>query len=199
MRILVTAIVTILVFAAVGYTACNTVKCKDMVCGNGGTCKDGVCTCPDGFTGRLCESRVPAGNCAGIVCYNGGTCKEGTCLCASGYQGTFCDTGINVNFAGTYSVQAQCQQGGGGSYTVVVRADTANPFRVFVTNLGNYTSCTTGELAGFVLGQSLTIDDTACSRHFLVSGTLNGNTLQLTYTAVLGLDTANCTASLQRQ
>ncbi len=49
-----------LLLLAVLCTVLNTQSCKDecdkVVCQNGGTCNDGTCECPDGYTGTNCES-----------------------------------------------------------------------------------------------------------------------------------------------
>jgi len=42
-------------FTAVTYSSCNNDKCKAIVCAFGGTCNDGVCTCPTGYEGPQCE------------------------------------------------------------------------------------------------------------------------------------------------
>lgn len=34
-------------------------KCKDIVCSNGGTCSEGVCLCPQGYSGNYCENILP--------------------------------------------------------------------------------------------------------------------------------------------
>nr|XP_032526331.1 basement membrane-specific heparan sulfate proteoglycan core protein [Danaus plexippus plexippus] len=75
-------------------------------CRNEGYCLDAEqtsCTCPAGFTGQLCEIRVPLGRqidpCASSPCQNGGTCKidrsstvNYTCDCLLGYTGPSCQT-----------------------------------------------------------------------------------------------------------
>lgn len=38
-------------------TACKD-ECKDVNCANGGTCAEGVCTCPDGYEGELCQAEL---------------------------------------------------------------------------------------------------------------------------------------------
>jgi hypothetical protein len=34
--------------------------CASIICQNGGTCNNGICECPDGFYGNLCENQMPA-------------------------------------------------------------------------------------------------------------------------------------------
>jgi hypothetical protein len=64
--------------------------CDTVTCLNGGTCVDGVCHCPAGYTGNRCQTAVDP--CAGITCQNGGTCSNGVCSCPQGYTGTYCQT-----------------------------------------------------------------------------------------------------------
>lgn len=49
-------VIAIMIFTAVTYTSCTKDKCKDVTCQNGGTCTDGVCSCPSGFEGTNCET-----------------------------------------------------------------------------------------------------------------------------------------------
>ena len=66
--------------------------CEDIICENGGTCSEGICICPEGFSGTLCEIEdVVEDPCEDIVCQNGGTCSEGICICPEGYSGPFCE------------------------------------------------------------------------------------------------------------
>lgn len=53
--IVITAIFTLLALATVVYTSCRKDRCKTLVCQNGGTCSDGFCICPTGFTGAYCQ------------------------------------------------------------------------------------------------------------------------------------------------
>ena len=62
--------------------------CDDIICENGGTCDDGICDCPDGFSGTNCEIQDL---CFGIICNNGGTCIDGSCDCLDGYTGANCE------------------------------------------------------------------------------------------------------------
>jgi hypothetical protein len=84
-----TFLITLLVFTTVTYVACNKDACKGVICYNGGACLDGQCMCPDGYTGKNCETKKDL--CTGIVCQNGGVCKNGVCECPDGYEGTFCE------------------------------------------------------------------------------------------------------------
>jgi hypothetical protein len=53
--IFITAILTLLTFSAIVYTSCRKDRCKRVVCQNGGTCTDGFCYCPSGYTGTYCQ------------------------------------------------------------------------------------------------------------------------------------------------
>src|SRR5947209_2740058 len=54
--ILLTLFMTIAVFSAVVYTACNKNKCNNVLCKNQGVCDGGTCYCPPGFEGIRCET-----------------------------------------------------------------------------------------------------------------------------------------------
>lgn len=76
--------------------------CVDAACLNGGRCyvaaTAGVCVCPTGLSGPLCETDG-TDDCAPNPCLNGGTCIDGvdayTCTCAAGYEGPSCATDID--------------------------------------------------------------------------------------------------------
>ncbi len=57
-NIALTALLTVGAFSAITYTSCNPDKCKDVVCQNGGTCSEGVCTCASYYTGTLCADQI---------------------------------------------------------------------------------------------------------------------------------------------
>uniref|UniRef100_A0A6I8PC71 EGF-like domain-containing protein n=1 Tax=Ornithorhynchus anatinus TaxID=9258 RepID=A0A6I8PC71_ORNAN len=85
-------------------------------CARGATCTNAgpggfTCTCPPGFSGRLCE--VSAMTCADGPCFNGGSCAGGTgagatytCQCLPGFHGS--------NYLGR-SVLCRCRPGYGGA------------------------------------------------------------------------------------
>jgi hypothetical protein len=55
-NIALSAFLTVSAFGAVLYTSCTKDECKDVVCQNGGTCSEGVCTCATGYEGTNCET-----------------------------------------------------------------------------------------------------------------------------------------------
>ena len=54
-----TSVITLLLFASVFYGSCkkdvSENKCVNVVCANGGECKDGKCICKSGYEGANCE------------------------------------------------------------------------------------------------------------------------------------------------
>lgn len=55
--ILMTAMLGVATLSMV-FTSCTTDECKDVVCENGGVCNetDGICDCPTGYEGDLCDA-----------------------------------------------------------------------------------------------------------------------------------------------
>lgn len=39
-------------------SACKKDACETVICNNGGSCKDGTCTCPVGYEGVFCETSI---------------------------------------------------------------------------------------------------------------------------------------------
>lgn len=58
--ILLAGFLTVGTFATSVFTSCNPDACKDVVCNNGGTCTDGSCSCPAGYTGTNCDNKANA-------------------------------------------------------------------------------------------------------------------------------------------
>ncbi|XP_023234733.1 sushi, von Willebrand factor type A, EGF and pentraxin domain-containing protein 1-like [Centruroides sculpturatus] len=69
-------------------------------CLNGGHCiPPGICACPPGFAGELCQQAICI-----LPCLNGGTCIEPyKCSCEEGFTGSRCETAI---------CQPHCQNSG---------------------------------------------------------------------------------------
>ncbi|BFZ08259.1 hypothetical protein BsWGS_11298 [Bradybaena similaris] len=61
------------------------------VCLNGGTCNPhGVCECPQGFHGPLCDIAL-----CSPACQNNGTCiSPSTCACPPGFHGNYCEEAV---------------------------------------------------------------------------------------------------------
>jgi hypothetical protein len=56
--ILLAGFLTVGAFSSAVFTSCNPDACKDVVCNNGGTCTDGTCACPAGYTGANCDTKA---------------------------------------------------------------------------------------------------------------------------------------------
>jgi len=112
----ITLMATMSVFAAILHVSCNKNECKDVSCQNGGSCNEGTCSCPTGYSGSRCETKLPgqvsffttidydAGDIS--VTINGET-KLITSVYPKGIKG--CEVSGCANFslpAGTYRYQA---------------------------------------------------------------------------------------------
>ncbi len=103
------------------FIGCKPDSCEDVECGPG-DCVEGICDCPDGFSGVNCEIEL----CFGLACINGdcdpqtencnchpnyygescdilcvnGEFANGDCNCFEGYEGITCETEIRERFLG---------------------------------------------------------------------------------------------------
>ncbi len=72
----------------------KTDKCKDVNCGDHGTCNNdtGKCDCKDNYTGDNCEN-APTDKCKDVNCGDHGTCNNttGKCDCKDNYTGDKCE------------------------------------------------------------------------------------------------------------
>tara|TARA_B100000963_G_scaffold302195_1_gene275035 strand:- start:170 stop:838 length:669 start_codon:yes stop_codon:yes gene_type:complete len=87
-------IIFLLVFALLQLNSCKKDPCETVICLNGGVCNDGLCDCPDGYSGTQCETYD---DCFGIVCLNNGVCVNGICNCPEGYTGSDCSQQVTPN------------------------------------------------------------------------------------------------------
>src|SRR4051812_30945358 len=93
--IFITAIITLLTIGSVVYTSCKKDYCKGHTCLHGGTCNDGFCTCPSGYTGTYCE----VGNESNISLSN--QTFTPVLVVVNGVTYTV-DTGTSIVFTGAY-------------------------------------------------------------------------------------------------
>lgn len=107
---------------ALCFTSCKD-ACEDVTCENGGTCNDGDCNCPNGFTGTNCETAVVmAGACDDIDATFNGDVKDVLAVTCSyevchGATSTFAQLDYNVfsnlkTFLDNGSFEARVLNGG---------------------------------------------------------------------------------------
>ena len=180
-------------FLILFFFACKKDPCKGILCLNGGSCADGLCNCPPGFTGVNCQTMDP---CFNVVCLNGGTCVSGICVCDTGYEGVDCGTESRTKFLGVYNVNESCTITGNAAYTVAITAGT----QIDKVLIGNFWNVFAHAVVATVNGSSITIPSQEPDNdNFFVqgSGTISGNVLTMNYTVTdqtYGL-TATCTAT----
>ena len=101
----------IIALISLALSSCRTNPCKKIYCYNGGVCFDGVCRCPEGFSGDFCEVQD------------------------STPSVTYCNPVINC-LPGTYEVTESCTFQGNKLYYMTVSASTQFNNYVIFSNLG---------------------------------------------------------------
>ncbi|WP_276135132.1 hypothetical protein [Polluticoccus soli] len=118
--IVLSAMLTCLMFSAVLYSSCSKSidKCETVVCKNGGTCTDGLCKCPTGYEGAACETQTDL--CKDVNCLNGGKCFAGNCNCPTNFTGKYCEidlcAGLNCNNGNCHLGKCVCDTGYYGAH-----------------------------------------------------------------------------------
>jgi len=112
--------------------------CAGVTCLNGGTCIDGSCLCPNGYTGDDCGTVVATDPCANVNCLNGGYCNNGVCVCPSGYAGADCGTTVDPcanitcqNGGSCVNGQCSCPEG----YSGAACENVVTPSRVTISKI----------------------------------------------------------------
>ncbi len=95
--------------------------------------------------------------CQKVVCKYG-DCIQGVCHCQTGYVGDSCSVEARSLYYGTYNVTDICSQTGFMSYTVNIREDSLDLFRVLIANFGNAFA---NDVWAEVYGTSITIPSQA--------------------------------------
>jgi len=109
------------------YKVCDspvpTDLCKNVNCGDHGTCQNGNCVCSNGWSGKNCETTITKDPCVGIDCGKNGTCQNGNCVCSNGWSGKNCEVApydpcenVNCGAHGTCNKgKCVCESGWSGS------------------------------------------------------------------------------------
>jgi hypothetical protein len=186
-NIAATALLTLLAFTAVTYTACKKDNpCDKYACYNGGVCSDGRCSCPEGYEGAHCESKIDP--CRDVVCENGGTCIYGECSCLLGYEGANCQTLSRVKFLGNWTGAETCTNGVNYQYTVTLNP-SSNPLEFTMHNLYNNKVKVNCRLTS---ATSFTFKDSVNNTLFAGKGTLANGQLTIAYTWTDQVSNINC-------
>ena len=205
---------SLVLFASVltiNFTSCVDDPCENVACTNG-TCFDGECVCDVGFIiDPVTGDCIPADPCDAITCGDNSTCIDGDCICDTGFEddGNGGCVEVVAKFIGNYNAtEEDC--GVTDPYTIAIEQVAGEPNGIFLKNLGNY-GCfdQNGDPINYdvyatIDGSALSINnDETCSIVFNGSGSLDGNTITISYSATYdpgtGVTTDNCTAVLIRQ
>ena len=152
-HILLTALLTLGLFCAVLYVSCTKGPCVGISCQYGGTCINGNCTCPTGFTGKYCQNLSLIGTWSGKdACMPAAAGSSSIAITFNSY-GVFTDTVLINNIGGF-----------GGN----IKAPVINGNTITYTNLVVNPSSVPDTLSG-----TITLTD---STHFTHTYTLNKGT-----------------------
>lgn len=97
-------------------------------------------------------------------------------------------------FIGSYEVNENCGSGN-YSFSITITESSASEANIIITNFGNYKV----NVAATVNGDNISINDTKNAIQFSGSGSINGNTLTIIYSASQGGDRDDCTATCIKQ
>ena len=99
-------LLSLIALSTIVLTSCD--ECRNVECENDGTCVEGTCECPEGFSGSTCQTEDLCLT-QEIQCNNDGECLDGLCNCRGGYYGETCEV---LCLYGTYeNGDCTCNQG----------------------------------------------------------------------------------------
>lgn len=173
------AIITSLLFIAVGYTACISDKCNKINCINGGGCNKGVCLCPTGYEGTYCE--IKSDPCKNVICQNSGSCADGKCDCLVGYEGTYCEQLTRDKIIGVYTGTSDCSS---SPSSITITAGTSDLTLILYGDNGMFSNQT-----ATVTSKTTFTFSFPSSQYYVVSGTgtLTGDGITITSTITGGV------------
>lgn len=133
--------------------------------------------------------------CKNVECGANGVCLDGTCACDAGYEGTGCADEWATKFLGTYTGTDGC----GGNLTKPVTVTRLSPSTVRITNFGGFDSYVdatielgNGATTAEVISLNNYLDPAA--RKFSGTGTISGNTINISYVVTYSDNTTeSCT------
>jgi len=165
MKTRILQILGVAAIATMGMTSCDTADaCKDVECGDYGTCLDGVCVCDAGFSGTNCDVENRAA-------FIGTANLSGTVACGTTGNGTISSTATTFS-AGSGMTKLVMNLGGSLAITCTVTSPTS--FTVDNQTIDTYTYGGTGSLSGTTLNVNLTEQDPSVPETctYTLSGTL---------------------------
>ncbi len=186
-----------LLFLLVG---CKADFCDNVTCQNGGTCFEGGCNCPSGFTGARCEIELTP--CLLKKCSEVGTdsCVVSTatgqarCLCTQGYEGDLCDSRWESKFVANYSSSEACD-GDIGNYPLGILAGP-DPQQITLVNFYNQQP---DNLPAKVVANLLNASSFQIYPQFMAFGLVTGQgafrsdgIIELSYEIIFNGDTTQC-------
>lgn len=109
-----------------------------------------------------------------------------------------CDPAATVaKFAGTFSATETCTSGN-DAYTITIAASGSSEYTILITNM--YNAGSTFIINASVDQNAMTIaNQTVLGVAVSGSGTINGNSLTVTYTVSVGGNSDTCTINAQKQ
>jgi hypothetical protein len=130
--------------SVVYFNSCTPDPCKDVVCNNGGTCVEGICSCLTGYEGTNCDTKtrdmfLGSYNTSNETCTSGGPSSFGITVTAGA-------TDLEINIANVY--------GAGFNTKANVQADKS----IVIANQAFGTGSVEG--SGSVSGNTLTLSYT---------------------------------------